>query len=320
MHMASVVMIGSGVVGTATGRGLLDAGHDVTFVDIDPHRIARLIADGCRATDTIDLRGGLRRFVFLTLPTPNVEFAWDLSWFESGVAALGRALRDSTAFHTVVVRSTVPPGTTLGLVQPLLERESGKVAGRDFSIASAPEFLRAASAVEDFKHPWVTVIGSESRRTQERLTDLFSPFGGSLMTYDDPTVPELIKCTHNNFNAVKISFFNEVWLVAQALGVDQEAVASAVALSAEASFNPRYGIRGGAPYGGVCLPKDTKGFVGFAEDLDVELPVLQAAIETNARMESLARQRLEAVGSIDLTGRTGPLAADLPLNMGVASA
>ncbi|MDP9220045.1 MAG: UDP-glucose/GDP-mannose dehydrogenase family protein, partial [Actinomycetota bacterium] len=112
--MANVVMVGSGVVGFASGKGLFDAGHDVTFVDTDPVRIARLVSEGFQATNSIDLRGDAERFVFLTLPTPNADFAWDLSWFESGVATLGRAIRDSTAFHTVVVRSTVPPGTTLG--------------------------------------------------------------------------------------------------------------------------------------------------------------------------------------------------------------
>jgi UDPglucose 6-dehydrogenase len=122
-----------------------------------------------------------------------------------------------------------------------------------------------------------------------------------MLTYEDPTVAELIKCAHNNFNATKISFFNELWLVAQKLSVDPASVASAIAASAEASFNPHYGIEGGRPYGGACLPKDTKGFLGFAEDLGLDLPVLKATIEVNRRMEALTNTGMDAVRVIDLS-------------------
>jgi UDPglucose 6-dehydrogenase len=221
----------------------------------------------------------------LTLPTPHEGRKYDLSAFHSGVVAVGRALKDSSGVHTVVVRSTVPPGTTEGPVLTQLERESGKKCGFGFSLASNPEFLRAASAADDFRWPWMTVIASRSKRTQERLRDMLSPFGGEMRIFDDPATAEFIKCAHNLYNAQKISFWNEMWLVTQKLGIDHDAVASTVANSAEGSYNRFYGIRGGAPYGGVCLPKDTNGFLGFATELGVDMPLLTAVITVN---ESLA--------------------------------
>jgi hypothetical protein len=86
-----------------------------------------------------------------------------------------------------------------------------------------------------------------------------------MRSFDNPAEAEFIKCAHNIYNATKISFWNEMWLVAQKMGLDLDPIASTVAKSAEGSINPQYGIRGGAPYGGVCLPKDTCGFLGFAD-------------------------------------------------------
>jgi UDPglucose 6-dehydrogenase len=292
--MARIFIVGSGVVGTATGFGLSLMGHQVTFVDILRSRVDALRAEGYDACLGLDLRGEPDSFIFLTLPTPHVviparagqpaERRYDLSAFMAGVADVARALRDGDAAHTVVVRSTVPPKTTSESVMPLLERLSGKREGLGFSLASNPEFLRAASAYDDFRYPWLTVIGARSRRTGERLADLLRPFGGVLRVFDDATTAETIKIVHNVFNATKISFFNEVWGLCNALGVRSTDVASTVALSAEGSWNTSYGINGGAPYGGMCLPKDTNGLLGLARVLGVEMPILQATIAVNENL------------------------------------
>jgi UDPglucose 6-dehydrogenase len=279
--MARIFIVGSGVVGTATGKGFLHAGHEVTFIDILPQRLEHLRSQGLDARNVLDLRAEPDAFIFLTLPTPNVGHRYDLSAFEAGTASVGKALADASSDHTVVVRSTVPPGTTEGLVQPLLEKHSGKAVGEGYALASNPEFLRAASAVEDFRHPWMTVIASRSARTKERLAELLSPFGGEIRFFTNPAEAELVKCAHNIYNATKISFWNEMWLVSQTLGLDLDPIAQTVARSAEGSYNPFYGIRGGAPYGGVCLPKDTQGFLGLATTLGVEMPLLKAVVEVN---------------------------------------
>jgi UDPglucose 6-dehydrogenase len=294
MSPARIFIIGSGVVGKATGEGFLGAGHEVTFIDVDPSRLEYLRGLGLDARGELVLAGERPSFIFLTLPTPNVGHDYDLSAFAAGTAEVGRALAGAESDHAVVVRSTVPPGTTDGLVRTSLERESGKSLYSGFTLAANPEFLRAVSAAEDFRRPWMTVVASRSERTVERLSALLAPFGGELRTFADPVSAELLKCAHNLFNATKISFWNEMWLVARELGVELEPIAAAVAKSAEGSFNPDYGIRGGAPYGGVCLPKDTQGFLGFADALGVDMPLLRATVEVNDRLAKIVSSEADA--------------------------
>jgi UDPglucose 6-dehydrogenase len=289
--MARILIVGSGVVGTATGKGFVRCGHEVVFVDINPLRLEALRQEGLIGTDRIDLSEE-PSFIFLTLPTPSNGRGYDLSTLISGARSVGMSMRDLGAFHTVVVRSTVPPGTCDGLVGPILEKFSGKRAGEGFGLASNPEFLRAASAEEDFLFPWMTLIASSSRRTVERLQELFKPFGGEVRTFPNTAEAEMAKCCHNLFNATKISFWNEMWAMSRHLGLDADAVASVVSRSAEGSFNPEYGIRGGAPYGGSCLPKDTKGFLGFAAAEGMGMPLLSAVIEVNEEMERLIHSEL----------------------------
>ncbi|MYT72621.1 MULTISPECIES: 2-dehydropantoate 2-reductase N-terminal domain-containing protein [unclassified Streptomyces] len=279
--MSRIFIVGSGVVGTATGKGLLRADHEVTFVDVSPHRLDHLRSQGLDAHDSLDLKGAPDAFIFLTLPTPSTGHGYDLTAFQDGTASVGRALADATAPHVVVVRSTVPPGTAEGVVKPLLEKYSGRTPGEDFTLASNPEFLRAASAVEDFRHPWMTVIAARSTRTRERLAALLAPFGGEIQFFTDPAEAEFVKCAHNIYNATKISFWNEMWLVSRTLGLDLDPIAQTVARSAEASYNPYYGIRGGSPYGGVCLPKDTRGFLALADGLGIDMPLLTAVVRVN---------------------------------------
>jgi UDPglucose 6-dehydrogenase len=141
----------------------------------------------------------------------------------------------------------------------------------------------------------------------ERLRALLAPFGGELRTFTNPAEAEFIKAAHNIYNATKISFWNEMWLVAQKLGVDLDPIAATVARSAEGSINPQYGIRGGAPYGGVCLPKDTQGFLGFAESIDVDMPLLAAVVETNDRLAAIVNHEVDtathAADADELRGR-----------------
>ena len=196
----------------------------------------------------------------------------------------------------MVVRSTVPPGTCEQVVQPLLEQDSGKRVNEGFALASNPEFLRAATALEDFLFPWMTVIGARSRSTVDRLCSLTQSFGGEVRTFDNPAAAEMVKCCHNIFNATKISFWNEMWLVCQRLGLAADDIATTVSRSAEASTNPDYGIRGGAPYGGACLPKDTKGFLGLAARIGVPMPLLSAVVQVNDALERLVARELSEAG------------------------
>jgi UDPglucose 6-dehydrogenase len=292
--MQQIVIVGSGVVGTATGQGFSKAGFLVKFVDISSERIDALKEQGFDASSTIEL--GVPSVIFLTLPTPSVNRGYDLSAFMAGTKAVGTALKESSERHTVVVRSTVPPGTTDELVCPALEEASGLEVGSGFGLASAPEFLRAVSAVEDFLNPWMTVIASRDPETIKQLVTLFRPFGGELRTFSDPVTAEMIKCTHNVFNAAKISFWNEIWTVCSELGIDADSVATTVARSAEGSINTLYGIRGGAPYGGACLPKDVAGFLGLGDALGIELPVVEGVSAMNNLISEMVAADVNRVG------------------------
>ncbi len=282
-----IVIVGAGVVGTATGKGFARRGHAVGFVDTDVRRLDVLRGDGFAASSEPDLSGPAA-LVMLSVPTPSTGAGYDLGAVRAAAASVGEALATADELTTVLVRSTVAPGTLEGTVQPILEERSGLRSGEGFTVASNPEFLRAECALEDFLNPWMTVIGARSKRTREKLTELYRPFGGELRTFANPAEAELVKLVHNVFNATKISFFNELWSVASQLGLNADDVAETVATSAEASWNPRYGIRGGRAYGGACLPKDVAGFLGFARELGVDAHMAAATRAVNDRLRAQA--------------------------------
>ena len=149
------------------------------------------------------------------------------------------------------------------------------------------------SAAEDFRNPWMTVIASRDPPRPQRLRAAHA-VRRDLRTFANPAEAEFVKCSHNIFNAAKISFWNEMWLVAREVGLDLDPIAATVAKSAEGSINPQYGIRGGAPYGGVCLPKDTCGFLGYAKEIGVDMPLLRAVVEVNEHLEKVVSHEVEA--------------------------
>ena len=280
-----IVIVGAGVVGMATGRGLLRGGHAVSFVDSDPARLDRLRGDGFAASDSLHL-GGPGVLAMVSVPTPAGPglAGYDLRILRAVSVQLGEAIREADELPTVVLRSTTPPGTCDQVVRPILEERSGLESESGFALAANPEFLRADSALEDFLRPRVTVIGSRSKATCERLVELYRPFGGDIRSYEDPAMAELVKLTHNLYNAAKISFFNEIWHVSEVLGLDGHEVGKVVARSAEASWNIDYGVRGGKPFAGACLPKDTRGFVQFIQSLGMSNTLAQAVEAVNLRM------------------------------------
>jgi UDPglucose 6-dehydrogenase len=300
-HNLRIAIIGSGVVGTATGTGLLRAGHDVVFCDVEEERVALLQRMGYNAIRVLDLLGLSVDSYLISVPSPTVGGQVDLSYVEVAARTVGTALamgstKESVApWPIVVVRSTVPPGTTENVVVPLLEAGSGLRAGDDFGVAMNPEFLRAATAEEDFVHPRVIVIGALDERSAEGVRLIYASWADVPTVVTSPRTAEATKYLSNLFNAAKISFFNEMHALLSAIGADPQAAETIVRMGTEGLWNAEYGTHGGAPYGGVCLPKDTVGFLGFLEDrgLADDAHMLRATIETNDRM--CAPQLEEAV-------------------------
>ena len=288
--MHHIVVVGAGVVGYATGCGFEKKGNRVTFVDVNEQRIKQLRQEGANACLANEVNWADCDIIMLAVSTPTHDGAVFLDHIKAAAADVGRGLRQVDKFIPIVVRSTVPPTTTEQLLTPIIEQASGKTAGVDFGVAMNPEFLRQKTAVQDFATPWITVIGTLDNTTRDILSNLFSPFGGLLVT-TTPTEAEMIKYVNNIYNAVKISYFNEVHKICEALDIDSNRVTSTVARSAESMWNPLYGTRGGVPYGGACLPKDTTAFIKFCEENGWEHKMLDATIEVN---EELARSVLPA--------------------------
>ena len=282
--MARILIVGSGVVGQATGKGFAKKGHCVSYVDINPQTIAKLRAQGLTAMTAAEVDWNALDVVMLAVSTPSVDGQIVLDYIETAALAVGRGIAQTDHFVTVVVRSTVPPTTTEDRIAPILERASGKQAGVDFGVAMNPEFLRQVSSEQDFARPWITVLGTTDRRTADTLDTLFRSFG-ALIVHCTPTEAEMIKYVNNIYNAVKISYFNEVYAICEQLGVDGNLVGSAVARTAESMWNALYGTRGGVPYGGACLPKDTTAFLQFAHEQGFDHLMLEATIEVNRRLE-----------------------------------
>ena len=281
--MSRMLIVGSGVVGQATGKGFSQKGHTVGYVDINPHTIATLRGQGLQAMLAAEVDWNAVDVVLLAVSTPSVNDTIVLDYIEAAALDVGRGLATTDNYVTVVVRSTVPPTTTAQRITPILERAAGKRAGLDFGVAMNPEFLRAVSSAQDFARPWITILGTSDRRTAEILEDLFRPFG-ALIVRCTPTEAEMIKYVNNVYNAVKISYFNEIHAICQQLGIDSNLIGAAVARTAESMWNPLYGTRGGVPYGGACLPKDTMAFLSFVHEHGWQHLMLEATIAANAQL------------------------------------
>jgi UDPglucose 6-dehydrogenase len=319
--MARIVIVGSGVVGGATGKGFAKKGHAISYVDINPMTIERLRGAGLRAMTAAEVDWDAVDVVMLAVSTPSVGGKIVLDYIESAALDVGRGLAKTKRFVVVVVRSTVPPTTTEQRILPILEQASGKRAGVDFGVAMNPEFLRQVTAEQDFARPWITVLGSTDRRSAELLDALYAPFG-ALIVRCTPTEAEMIKYVNNVYNAVKISYFNEVHAICAQVGIDSSLVGATVARSAESMWNALYGTRGGVPYGGACLPKDTEAFLSFVREHGKQHHMLEATIAVTQQLAATvpAAASPDQIGAILETARlhdeTQPEEHELVLEVG----
>jgi len=313
----NIGIVGSGYVGTTLAACLADFGHDVINVDVD-ESVVRQLNDGESPIsepgldDLLDRYAGASLFattdytdlanvdvVFLALPTPtNDDGSIDTAYVEAGAEALGGVLADIEGYPTVVVKSTVVPGTTADVVGPILERESGLQVGVDFGLAMNPEFLREGSAVEDFQHPDKLVFGT----TDDRALDALESVYASLLD-DVPVVrtglseAEMIKYANNAFLAAKISLVNELGNICKEHGVDAYEVADAIGL------DDRIGeqfLRSGVGWGGSCFPKDVAAIVAAARERGYDPALLQAAIDVNDRQPERMLDLLDS--HVDVAG------------------
>lgn len=301
--MTKLAIIGSGIVGQATGKGFISRGFDVKFLDVNPLLVNKLNNEGFKATsDYDDLSKEKIDVFFVSVCTPTVNRHIDLNYIKAAVRDLGNAVRNYEDYFVVVIRSTVPPKTTRNLFIPILEETSGKKAGIDFGVCMNPEYLREESNVADFANPRIIVFGSLDKKSKLVLEDIYSVFDTPMyfLTLEEA---EIQKYIHNLLNACKISYFNEMRNVCEKLEINADKVFNIVAQSAEASWNPKYGIKDKGPFGGSCLPKDTMAFYAWAlENLNTNLYHLHSTIFVNELVkerEETEKIILEISGKLD---------------------
>jgi len=290
-----ISIVGSGYVGITTGVGFAELGNDVTFIDVDENKIKAINSakppifekgleelmnknrDKYKATNNYESILDTD-ITFICVGTPSKDDgSIDLSFVESAAREIGKMLKRKDGFHTVVVKSTVVPGTTEEVVKPLIEKESGKRAFEDFGLAMNPEFLREGSAVDDFFNPDRIVIGVKDDKTREVLEMLYSPFNCPKLVTDIKTA-EMIKYASNAFLATKISFANEIGNICKKLGIDAYEVFKGVGL--DHRINPAF-FRAGIGFGGSCFPKDVKALIAKARDVGEEPKLLKAVMDVN---------------------------------------
>ncbi|WP_207495279.1 nucleotide sugar dehydrogenase [Aridibaculum aurantiacum] len=206
---------------------------------------------------------------------------------------LGVALKDKNSFHVVAIRSTVFPGT-IQKFQKVIEETSGKVANVDFAVVSNPEFLREGTAVHDYNHPPLTLIGSQNKKAADIMASLYNHLPAEVVI-TDVQVAEVMKYVNNTFHALKIGFANEIGNICSALNIDSHKVMEIFCMDKELNISSYY-FKPGFAYGGSCLPKDLKGLQTLAHDLYVKAPILESIDKTNEIQISRAVNLVQQLG------------------------
>jgi len=314
---SAISIFGLGYVGSVTAACFAHLGHRVIGVDVNRVKVEMLesgqspilearmdefVAEGRaagRLHATTDSRAAIHGsdFSFICVGTPSLRSGkLDLSHVEQVSAEIGAALREKKRRHSVVLRSTVLPGTTESFVLPVIEKASGLRAGVGFAVCYNPEFMREGSAVADFLQPPYTILGTSAREEIEPLRQLYERIPGTTIETTVP-VAEMVKYVSNTFHALKVVFANEIGTLCKTLGVDTEMVTSIFTSDTKLNIAPNY-LSPGFAFGGSCLPKDMRALTHRAKELDLNLPLLEAIVPSNA--EHIER----AVEMILQTGKT----------------
>ena len=257
------LVVGAGNIGFATGRCWSHFGGDVAYWDTAATIREALKSRGYKALD--DLSGAHEfEFFFVCVPTPTISGRFSSDALEVALRSVAEAVARAATRVTVVVRSTVPPGLSDGLVHRILQEYAPHAR---WALAHWPSFAREAFAFEDELSPRLVLVGTAQESPARAALEPFLSQLPSSTNWTTFREAELAKYGANLFNAVKISFFNALGAWAQAVSADPGVVAALVAEAAEANWNPGYGHRSiGQPFGGRCLPKDLDAFIALLED------------------------------------------------------
>lgn len=311
----NVAVFGLGYVGCVSAACLARDGHTVIGVDVSAQKVAAvaggrspLIEPGLDELVGEMVRGGRLRATsdsrlavheselsLICVGTPsNGNGSLDMHFVENVCRHIGVALATHDSYHVVVVRSTVLPGTVQDILVPILERESGRVAGEDFGVCMNPEFLREGTALQDYYAPSHVIIGELDRQSGDRVASLYSGVDAAVRRTSIP-IAELLKYVNNAFHAVKVVFANEVGAMCKAHGIDGQALMDLFCQDSRLNISCAY-LKPGFAFGGSCLPKDLRALLYRAKDRDVDCPMLSAALRSNQQQIERAVRMVESTG------------------------
>ncbi|MDD9945611.1 MAG: nucleotide sugar dehydrogenase [Myxococcales bacterium] len=299
-------IVGLGKLGASMVAGIASRGLPVIGLDIDPAAVAAVGAgrapvqetdldatlaeyrahistthDYCELVDASDL-------TFVIVPTPSDDSGrFSLDYLREALTRLGQALAHKQQYHSVVITSTVLPGSTRYGLLPVLEASSGKTCGRDFGLCYSPEFIALGSVIRDFLHPDFTLIGEFDTRSGDHLVAAYDEIlvkrsEVQRMSFENA---ELTKVAVNAFITTKISFANTLSQICERIpGGNVDVVTTA--LGKDSRIGARY-LKGALGYGGPCFPRDNQALSSFAEAVGVSAPIPRATDLTN---RAVARQ------------------------------
>ncbi len=307
-----ISIVGTGYVGIVSGACLAEQGHEVHCVDVDqskvdsinrgeptcheiglPELVSRHAGKRLFATRDLAKAVNATEVTFIAVGTPARDGRIDLSAVQAAAEQIGAAMKHKPTRHTVVVKSTVIPGTTEGVVRAAIERTSGLTAGIDFGLGMNPEFLTEGTAVRDFMQPDRLVLGGLDTATQDTLARIYAGFSQTPIIRCNSATAEMIKYASNAVLATLISFSNELSrIAAQVPGVDIVDVMNGV--HAAGYFTSRLVpvgqrvvapitsfLEAGCGFGGSCLPKDVTALIAQGESLGVAMPLLKSVLAIN---------------------------------------
>jgi GDP-mannose 6-dehydrogenase len=309
-----ISIFGLGYVGCVSLGCLAKNGHDVIGVDVSSFKVELInrgkptilekdidfiIKEGFEkgkisATTCADEAVNNTDLSIVCVGTPSSPHGHlDLSYIYKTAEQIGKAVRTKETFHTIVIRSTVLPGTNQKFGE-IMEEFSGKRRGKSFSIVSNPEFLREGSAIKDYYHPSITVIGGDHEYAIEKVASLYANLDAPIEV-TDIKIAEIIKYVNNSYHALKIVFANEVGNVCKALSIDSHKVMELFCKDTRLNISPSY-FKPGYAYGGSCLPKDLKGLVTLGHDNYLCTPVLACIDSSNEHQKKIAFELITKTG------------------------
>ncbi|MDH5722397.1 MAG: UDP-glucose/GDP-mannose dehydrogenase family protein [Alphaproteobacteria bacterium] len=310
-----ISVFGLGYVGAVASACLAESGFDVIAIDMDPIKVKCLAegrspiiepdlpemikrnADNGRLKATLDVREAVMNsdISLICVGTPsNEDGSLKLDYVEAVCAQIGEVIKDKEEFHSVVLRSTVVPGTARDIAIPALEKSSGKKAGEGFGFGNNPEFLRESTAIYDYFNPPKIVIGAKDEKTAQMMKDVYKGIEADLVVCD-VEVSEGVKYADNAWHAMKVGFANELGNILKELGVDSHKVMDIFFLDTKLNISKAY-LKPGFAFGGSCLPKDVRAIRAKGKDKDIQTPIFDALLEANDEQVRRAKSMIDKSG------------------------